>query len=156
MMLQLSLFLHVIAAIFWIGGMLFLTLVIVPFLSLMKDSKERQAVYQQVGVRFRFWGWIAIAILLVTGPINLYYLGTPFSALIDPRFYSTAYGRAVSAKLGLVFIIVISSLVHDFWLGPNARVSPRFSMFARIAGRGNLLIALLIVIFAVFIRTGGF
>ena len=58
-------------------------------------------------------------------------------------------------KLGLVALIVISSLLHDFWVGPKARTSPKFSFYAKVFGRGNLIVALLIVIFAVIIRTGG-
>ncbi len=35
------------------------------------------------------------------------------------------------------------------------QLKPKYSKIAKIAGRSNLIIAILIVIFAVFIRTGG-
>lgn len=155
MLLKLSLFLHVMAAILWIGGMLFITLVIAPFLRSLNDRKQQSMLYQAIGTRYRFWGWVAIVILLITGPINLYLMGISPLLIFNPTFHGTDYGFALMMKLGFVFIIVASSLLHDFWIGPKARQSPKYSKIAKIAGRSNLIIAILIVIFAVFIRTGG-
>ena len=143
------------AAILWIGGMLFLSLIIAPFLKSLNDRKQQTILYQAVGTRYRFWGWIAIVILLVTGPLNLYLMGISPLIIFNTTFHGTDYGFALMMKLGFVFIIVVSSLLHDFWLGPKARYSPKYTKIARIAGRSNLIIALLIVIFAIFIRTGG-
>ncbi|MBI5599490.1 MAG: DUF4149 domain-containing protein [Deltaproteobacteria bacterium] len=154
-MLKISLFLHIMAAIFWIGGMLFLTLVVAPFLRTFGDESKRREIYQIVGKKYRFFGWIAILILLVTGPINLYYLGVTPAMLFDPSFHSTPYGRAVLLKISFVALIVITSLVHDFYLGPKARSGGGYSWIAMIFGRGNLIIALIIAALAVFIRTGG-
>ncbi|MEE8423283.1 MAG: DUF4149 domain-containing protein [Thermodesulfobacteriota bacterium] len=155
MLLKLSLFLHVMAAILWIGGMLFITLVLAPFLRSLNDRKQQSMLYQAVGTRYRFWGWVAIVTLLITGPINLYLMGISPLLIFNPAFHGTDYGFALMMKLGFVFIIVASSLLHDFWIGPKARQSPKYSKIAKIAGRSNLIIAILIVIFAVFIRTGG-
>jgi putative copper export protein len=154
-MLKLSLFLHIISAIFWIGGMLFLSLVIVPFLLALKDPKDRSAVYRQIGPKYRTLAWIAIIILLITGPLNLYLLGINPAIIFTPDFLATSYGKMLLIKLILVFIIVVSSLLHDFWVGPKARESKKFSTYARIFGRTNLIIAILIVLFAVFVRTAG-
>ncbi len=157
MVLQIALLLHILAAIFWIGGMLFLVLVIAPYLKSVQDPKAKSQIYQVVGKRYRFWGWVAIVTLIVTGPVLLYYLwALPPSAMIDPSLHSTGFGQALAAKLSLVALIVISSLVHDFWLGPRSRSSPGYSRLAKIFGRTNLIIALLIVLFATYLRTGGF
>ncbi len=155
MLLKISLFFHVMAAILWIGGMLFLTLVIAPFLRSLNDRKQQSMLYQAVGTRYRFWGWVAIVTLLITGPVNLYMMGISPLLIFNPTFHGTDYGFALMMKLAFVFIIVASSLLHDFWIGPKARQSPKYSKIAKIAGRSNLIIAILIVIFAVFIRTGG-
>lgn len=156
MVLKIALLLHIISAIFWVGGMLFLVLVVAPYLKTISDPKAKSQIYQVVGKQYRFWGWVAIITLLITGPVMLHYLyAMPFSALFDPAFHGTGFGKAVMGKITLVTIIVISALVHDFWIGPKARSSPRHSQIARIFGRANLLVALLIVLFAVFIRAGG-
>src|SRR3989304_2286106 len=152
----LSLFLHIISSLFWIGGMLFLVPVVAPYLKTIADPKTKAQIYQVGGKQYRFGGWVAIITLLATGPIILTGLyGLPITAIFDPGFHSSGFGRAVGYKLALVAIIVISSFVHDFWIGPKARNSPRHSSIARIFGRVNLLIALLIVVFAVLIRAGG-
>ncbi len=156
MLVKVALFLHVISAIFWVGGMLFITLVVAPFLMSMPDPAERSKVYQFVGRKYRLLGWIAIIILLVTGPVLLHAMyGISMPDIFLTSLHSTPMGKTLSIKLTLVVIIVLSSFVHDFWLGPKARNSSKFSRIARIFGRGNLLIALLIVIFAVILRAGG-
>ena len=143
------------AAIFWIGGMLFLVFVIAPFLASLDDPKKKSEIYQVVGKRFRFLGWIAIITLLVTGPINLYYMGVTPALLFDPAFHATPYGQALMIKIAFVLLIVLSSLLHDFWVGPGARSSKAMSRAARIMGRGNLILALIVVVFAVLVRLGG-
>lgn len=135
--------------------MLFLSLIIVPFLLTLKTPQERSAVYRKIGPKYRTLAWIAIIILLITGPINLYLLGINPAQIFSPAFLATAYGKALLIKLILVFILVISSLLHDFWVGPKARNSDKFRTYAKIFGRGNMIIAILIVLFAVFIRTAG-
>jgi len=152
--LNVTLFLHLLAALFWVGGMLFLVLIIGPFLMTL-DPKDRSRVYQFVGQKYRKFGWIAILILLITGPMNLYFLGIPFSSLTDTTFLASSYGRTLLVKVLLIATLVISSLVHDFYIGPKARSNRRFSTLARTLGRMNLLLALFIALFAVFLRVGG-
>jgi len=150
-MLKISLFFHLVAAIFWIGGMLFLSLIIAPFLMTI-DPNERRKVYRFVGQRYRKFAWVAIVILLVTGPLNLYLMNIPFSSIVSP---SSPHGMAFLVKIILVAIVVIISLIHDFYIGPKARTDRRYSSYARFLGRINLFIALSVVLFAVLLRLGG-
>ncbi|HAG49785.1 MAG TPA: hypothetical protein DCL42_00405 [Deltaproteobacteria bacterium] len=59
-------------------------------------------------------------------------------------------------KLAFVVLIVLTSFFHDFILGPKARGSKTYSAIAKVVGRSNLFLALIIVLFAVFLRLGGF
>ncbi len=119
------------------------------------EPKERSRVYRFVGQRYKVFGWAAIAVLLITGPLNLHLMGVSLSSLFDGSFHSSRYGMAIMVKLLLVAAIVVSSLIHDFYLGPKARTDRKYSSVARRVGRLNLLIAMLIVLFATFIRLGG-
>lgn len=149
-------FLHVVSAIFWIGGMLFLSLVMVPFFKTLDDPRKKSEIYKIVGRRFRSLSWIAIAVMLVTGPVNLYYLGATFESVTSAAFYSTSYGRILALKVLFVLLALTSALVHDFWIGPKSRTSRQYGKYAMWMGRTNLLIALVIVLLAVFIRAGGY
>ena len=156
MLLKLALYLHIVSAMFWVGGMLFLVLVIAPFLKTLTDPREKSRIFQVVGKQYRFWGWVAIITLLVTGPIALYLnYGLSVPDVFKQGIHTTPLGRTISVKLALVALIVISSLVHDFYVGPKAKTSPKIAGYARIFGRGNMILALIIVLFAVFIRLGG-
>lgn len=156
MILKLALFFHIISAIFWVGGMLFIVVVVAPYLLTIDDPAEKSKIFQVVGKQFRRWGWVAIITLLVTGPIILYKLYdiTP-SDIFDSGLHATSFGKALAIKLALVALLVLSSLIHDFWIGPKARTSRNLTKWARIFGRTNLLVALLIVLFAIMLRAGG-
>jgi len=68
---HISVFIHIISAMIWVGGILFMVLVIVPLLR-KKDLKDNAAILvQKVGVQFRLVGWISLILLLITGIFNL-------------------------------------------------------------------------------------
>jgi uncharacterized membrane protein len=134
---------HVLSAITWVGGMLFIALVLVPVTRTLQDSALRARLVQETGVRFRTIGWIALGLMILTGLGNLLY--RPY-LLNAPRFHW---------KLGLVGLALVLSVLHDFVLGPRAgrpgaesseRV--RASWLARI----NTLLALAIVLLGLSLR----
>lgn len=106
--------LHLLAAIVWIGGMLFLALVLMPALRDLEDPKLRSQLVSLVGRRFRTVGWIAIGVLITTGILNVMRLGVSPLALLDTRF-----GTILGLKLALVSVMIVLSGVHDFILGPK-------------------------------------
>lgn len=142
---------HVIAAMFWIGGMLFFALVVVPCLKGALNPSEKTSLISRIGKRFRICGWISLGILLFTGPLRLYQKGIPLHS----------YGKPLQVKLFLVFVMVLLTLVHDFVLGPKSIamsqagvVSNVFQIGVRWMARLNLLIGLSIVLSAVFLVHG--
>lgn len=134
---------HVLSAITWIGGMFFIALVAVPVTRRMTDASLRRTLIQQMGVRLRAVGWIALTLLVVTGLINLWVY--PF-LLSSPRFLW---------KLGLVIWALLLSAIHDFVLGPRAGAPDaddaarlRASWIARI----NMAVAIVIVLLGLSLR----
>jgi putative copper resistance protein D len=150
-----SVFLHIILAAFWIGGMLFLPLVILPEI---KQHPDRIAILYKTGLKFRFFGWIALVGLVFTGLLNMYFRGIPFTW----SFFSTsAYGMLIGWKL-LVFIgIILVSSTHDFMFGRKALEDlqasehTNFKFLARWSGRINLLLALVMAFLGVVLSRGG-
>jgi putative copper export protein len=136
-------FLHVLGALAWIGGMLFVALVLVPVVRGLKDPALRTRLFHETGVRFRTVGWIALGLLLVTGLGHLWM--RPY-LLTLPRF---------QIKLGLVVVALVLSALHDFVLGPRAgRPGAHPSLRARASwmARINLLVVLTIVVLGLALR----
>jgi uncharacterized membrane protein len=128
--------LHVLAAVTWIGGMLFIALVLVPVTRRLDDPAIRTRLVHQVGLRFRAVGWIAISLLVATGLVSLWIF--PF-LLGSPRLHW---------KLGLVGLALILSAFHDFVLGPRAGAAgadPSVRVRASWVARVNVLVALAVV-----------
>ena len=158
-----SVWLHILAAVTWIGGMFFLVLVVVPWLR-RGDRAKAAAFLRDTGLSFRNVGWTCFAILLVTGTFNLWVRGVRLGDLIDPAWLSTPFGSAVAWKLGAFAAVLAVSAWHDFWLGPRATVvgerdphGPEAEKLRRLAskvGRLNVLLALALVAFAVIIVRG--
>jgi len=158
-----SVWLHILAASTWIGGMLFLVLVLVPGLR-GGDGARAAALLRDTGHRFRAVGWACFALLAATGAVNLWVRGVRAAELVDPEWLATPFGSALGAKLaGFAAVLAISAL-HDFRVGPRASAAAerdpggaearRLRCAARLLGRANVLLALAIVGLAVFLVRG--
>ena len=158
-----SVIVHILAAFVWVGGMLFLGVVGAPVLRRVEPAALRQQLFQQLGLRFRVVGWAAVAVLIVTGVINLHYRGwLRGSVLGEPAFWRTGTGHALAGKLLGVTLMIVLSAVHDFAIGPAAgraeAGSPRALVMRRRAAllaRVNALVAILVVVAAVVLVRGG-
>ncbi|HEX9565134.1 MAG TPA: DUF4149 domain-containing protein [Gemmatimonadaceae bacterium] len=113
---------HVFAAIFWLGGIFFLGIVGAPVLRAVEPPSLRQRLFSEIGTRFRTAGWIAIAVLIATGLLNLRFRGWLRwnDVLGSDTFWATNTGHMLALKLATVTIMVGVGAVHDFALGPAA------------------------------------
>jgi uncharacterized membrane protein len=146
---------HVLAAMLWLGGMFFLGVVGAPALRRVEPPSLRQALFRELGERFRAVGWWAIAVLVVTGVLNLWFRGW-LPALVRADFWRTGTGHALAAKLACVVVMIATSATHDFVLGPAAGRaapgSPRSRALRRqaaLAARVNALVGVGLVVAAV-------
>lgn len=111
--------LHVLAAMVWLGGMLFLGLVGAPALRAIEPPEMRQRLFRDIGLRFRSVGWWMITVLVVTGFANLHFRGWD-RALGSEAFWDTPAGHALAWKLISVTIMIVVQAFHDFVHGPRA------------------------------------
>ena len=109
---SLLIWLHLVAAVSWVGGMIFLSLVLVPVLKREPFVSQKALLFRTIGRRFRAVVWGAIAVLLFTGPLLLHQRGLPIA---DPLGWPMVLG----VKLGLVAILLILTLTHDLIIGPR-------------------------------------
>ncbi len=106
--------LHLIAAVFWVGGMLFLSLVAVPLLKGSADPALAQRWFIGVAKRFRKFVWIAIGILVPTGVFLL-------SHQIDLFAPLSSWPIVLIVKLIFVVLLIATSITHDRIIGPKVR-----------------------------------
>lgn len=136
-------FVHVLAALTWIGGMLFIALVLVPVARRLHDPGLRTRLVHDLGVRFRTVGWIALGVLVATGLANLWLRP---ELLTTTRFWW---------KAGLVVLALALSAVHDFVLGPRAGrpgADPAARVRASWVARVNLVVVLAVVVIGLSFR----
>ncbi len=153
-----SVYLHILAAATWVGGIIFLVAVVVPSLR----RAPNPALLREAVFRFRTVGWIAFAVLLATGLYNLHVRGIGWSELTDPAFRATSSGKALLVKLACFAVVIALQAVHDFSIGPRALAameqgSPEAQRLRKQAGwfgRINGLITLVIVFCAVVVVRG--
>jgi len=146
---------HLTAATFWVGGMLFLSLVAVPLLKKDPDPSSAQRGFINLARRFRTLVWIALSLLIITGSI----------LLPNHLDFSTPFGEwspAVLIKLTLVLLLIGMSLAHEQIIGLKVRtlklkatseltiVEKLLLRFSPIIGRLTLLLGLAILLVAVF------
>jgi putative copper resistance protein D len=143
---------HVMAALIWVGGVVFIGLALLPATRGLEPEKRLQMV-SGAARRFRNIGWLALAVLIVTGLGMIHSWG----------FFAEAgsgglRNRLLLLKISLVVVMLICSALHDWFLGPrvSAAVSrgddpgPIRSWSMRL-GQGTMVLSLLIVILAVLI-----
>ena len=145
--------LHILAAVSWVGGMIFLSLVLAPLVRGRKAAPEFMALFRSAALRFRPIVWVAMAILLMTGPMLLSHRGLSVMA-------PASWPGIVTVKLTLVALLLFLTLLHDLVLGPQISRVSAISESQRTAGeqvifktarwlpRLSLLIALAVVIAA--------
>ena len=145
--------LHILAAVSWVGGMIFLSLVLAPLVRSRKAVPEFMALFRSAALRFRPIVWVAIAILVMTGPMLLSLRGV---AVASP----TSWPGIVIVKLTLVALLLLLTLLHDLVLGPQVSRVSAIPESQRTAGeqvvfktarwlpRLSLLIALAVVMTA--------
>lgn len=159
-----SVYLHIVMAMFWIGGMLFTAAVLVPASRHKMFEKKRGELFKVIGTVFSRISWVIFLLMIVTGTTALLGMGYSMSDLISSRFWGSGYGKALMGKLHLFSLVLILSGIHDFWLGPRAsrlmdedpenKMTRRFRKASSWAGRINLLLGLVILYYAVSLVRG--
>lgn len=130
-------FVHVLAAMGWVGGQLTLSAVVLPVLRRSTDAAARAPLVRQMAMRFALVAnTTLLPLLLASGVALAWRRGVTFGTLADP-----GYGRLLGIKLVLVAVSVALATVH----GILATRRPRSARPSAIAG---LATSVGIVVFA--------
>ena len=154
-----AVWLHVLAVAVWLGGSVFLALVLVPATRQPEYRGMAASLIAWTGTRFSRISWACFGVLLLTGLFNIFYHaleeGAGWTGPFEGQFWQGEFGRTLALKLALVAVIFAGSALHDFAIGPHAtalwQADPRSEQAARLRrqasyiGRLNLLLALVVV-----------
>lgn len=99
---------HLISASIWVGGSLFIGVVLAPLLKTMAESvEERLMIMIRVGRKFNKIAVPSLGILIATGIYNSYYI------LNKPEtLFSTNYGIILTIKIILVATLIAIFAIH--------------------------------------------
>lgn len=160
----LSVFIHILSAIFWIGGMLFTAVVLVPASRHEILKNKKGAFFTLIGRKFSRISWILFLVLIITGITNLLVRGYAWSDLVSAEFWQSAFGSTLMIKLHLFAAVLIVSGIHDFYAGPKAArlidehpEAPETDKMRKLSswlGRLNLLLGLGILYYAMKLLRG--
>ena len=105
-------FLHLLATVIWIGGALFITLVLGPGLASIAPP-ERGKLMEAVSKRFGILAWVCVLVLLGTGGHRV-----PEGKLLD---LASTYGQVLTVKHFLVLLMIVVALLLTFVAGPKVK-----------------------------------
>lgn len=162
----LSVWVHILAAMVWIGGASFIAMVLVPAVRRPEHAHNAPALMRACALRFRTVGWTSLIVLVVTGCLILGLRGFTFADCFTGRVFLGPFGRTLAIKLIIVSAILAISGLHDFYLGPNAAKvilensasdeAAKARKRASWMGRFVLLLGLAVVVLAVQLVRGPF
>jgi copper resistance protein D len=105
------LWLHILAAVAFIGPQIFLVVAAMPALRTIADVKARAAATRVMTMRFGVLGVVALVVLIVTGIMNYTYANSRHD--LDAKRYFIA----LQIKLTLVLVVVVLTVLHGAVLG---------------------------------------
>lgn len=151
--------LHLMAAIIWIGGMIFAAIILQPVMRKSLTPEVRMPIYHDIGKRFKLIQLICLGVLIGTGLQKLWSLRT------TPDIFYSTFGAILGVKLTLVICVIALTVFHSYVWGPKLTAlsqSSQGSEYQRtmqtlvLWGRVNLTLSLAIIFCASLLRFSPF
>ena len=147
---------HFLCAAIWVGGSIFLGLVLAPLLKKMSFSiEERLNLMIRTGRRFNKIALPALIILIVTGIYNSHLVLQSNEIL-----FSTSYGAFLITKIILVIALIITFAIHIRIFNKNVRKQitdnelQKLTKNGMILGEATVVISVAILFFAALLDAG--
>jgi uncharacterized membrane protein len=114
--------LHVIGVVLWIGGVAFVTTVLIPGIRKMNDPQEKARLFELLESRFAKQAKIVTLVTAVTGFYMLFRLDA-WDRYLDPSFWWVHAMTLVWFAFTLVLFVLEPLFLHD-WFGRAMRKDP--------------------------------
>jgi putative copper resistance protein D len=154
--------LHLVAASIWVGGSVFIGVILSPMLNtITRTVEERIVLLIKIGRRFSYIAIPSFGILILTGIYNSKAL------LFEPSMlYQTSYGVILLIKIILVVATLIAYIIHVKIINSetetrivtgNASKAYIQSIRSKIIflGRTIVILSIMILLLAAFLDVGG-
>lgn len=153
--------LHLVAASIWVGGSIFLGVILSPMLkTITRTVEERIVILIKVGRRFNYIALPSLVLLVVTGIYN------SKAFIFDPdALYQTNYGIILMVKIAAVVATFIAYVLHirvmntkteKNIIAGNASTTYVHTIRSKIIflGRVIVVLSILILLLAAFLDVG--
>jgi putative copper resistance protein D len=118
-----STWLHVLAITLWIGPQVFLFAAAVPAVRTIEDAGVRAGVMRVLTARFAWLGWMAMAVIILTGITNVFVAAgdVPGESAADLTSLASdfRFARIFWEKMFLVAVALVLTAFHTFSVGPR-------------------------------------
>lgn len=146
-----SLYLHLILVCIWIGGQIFLPLVIMPALKKSLDNNEalKRKIIINAGIIFSKAGRWIILLLLITGIFNYYFKFNTFNLFL---FSDIPYGQKLILKISLFILMIVINIIHERKIGnqlindADEKEYEHLKKWASFTGRITLFLSIIILL----------
>jgi len=143
-----SIHLHLIAAISWIGGSVFMFILGVS----LRNKEDQELVYPRVGPIFGYFEMVVLVLLISTGIWMIVE-----NHMIDILFDFTIHSEVIDAlrmKLALVAIMTVITIVHlRIAFRTNGKKRTRMeTLLSRASSLGIFLLNFIVLHFAIVLR----
>jgi putative copper resistance protein D len=152
---------HLIAASIWVGGSIFIGIVLAPLLKTISDSIEgRLSIMIRVGRKFNKIGIPSLIVLIITGIYN------SVGFIVKPSMiFSTNYGIILLIKIILVIMLIITFAIHVRLIRPEVerkieskQLSGEFLQQLRskiiLLGKLTVILSIFILLMAALLHSG--
>ncbi|AOP36276.1 hypothetical protein A0128_19815 [Leptospira tipperaryensis] len=151
--------LHIFSAIFWIGGMLAYIFVFRPVLKNQSYANIKTNLFYELALQFRKVAYYLFAVSFLSGSAILY--GRGYRPMDVLSLFQEPFS-VIKLKILLFSILILSSIFHDFFLGPltqklvheNPRLWESYRSKAAFFGRMNLILSILIAVLGILFSRG--
>ena len=111
------LWLHLLAAMTWIGGLVFQLLVVFPTLARAPLTDERVRFALSLEARFRVLVWPVVGLVLFTGLVNLMHVW--YATIVTAGSIAPTFIPILSLKVALVVGMIALQAVQQFLVQPR-------------------------------------
>lgn len=140
--------LHVLAVIFWIGGVAMVTTVIIPSVKRMKSKEERLETFERIEGRFALQAKVTTLITGLSGFYMIYYLDA-WDRYLNPDFWWIHAMTLVWIIFTLILFVLEPYVLHRIFRNYALEKSGKAFSFLYMAHWILLILSIITIIGAV-------